>query len=387
MEINELEQKIIQKLRTVMIYGFRTLPIKKKKIIFDNWGGQGYGDNPKYIAEELLKSNRDLDLVWLVTDKNEKFPKGIRVVKYGSIRAMYEFATAKIWIDNVRYTWRPKKRKGQFYIHTNHGPFAIKQIEAEVSDRLSKSYVEAAKQDGRICNVILANSLIQEEQYKKYYWLNPNVTILKIGFPRNDRLINFKDDIFIKQKVKDFFSIEEDAYIVLYAPTFRENGISKGYIKDFSKIQKAFEAQFRRKCVTVCRLHPNAMEYAKTLEYSNTVMNGTFYPDVIELAIASDCVISDYSSVIFDFIMLKKPVFICDIDFESYQEERGLNKEYFDLPADITYSMDELVASIEGFDEKSFYGRIEEYLKKYPIYDDGHSAEKISKYIQRIIEN
>lgn len=82
---------------------FWPFKIGKNKIVVSNFYGQGYGDNPKYIVEELLKMRKSLDIVWLVSGKGEyKFPKGIRTVKIFSIRSIYEFMTAKIWIDNCR---------------------------------------------------------------------------------------------------------------------------------------------------------------------------------------------------------------------------------------------------------------------------------------------
>ena len=79
----------------------KTAPIKKHKIIFNNFCGKGYGDNLKYIAEEILNRSRDYDLVWMVNDLNEQFPNGIRPVLYHSRRAHYELATSKIIISSM----------------------------------------------------------------------------------------------------------------------------------------------------------------------------------------------------------------------------------------------------------------------------------------------
>ena len=92
-------------------YILRIFPIDNKKIVLSNFGGRGYGDNPKCIADELLKQNVDCKLVWLVNDMKTIMPKEIKKVKYGSLRSFYEQATAKIWIDNIRNTERVKKRK------------------------------------------------------------------------------------------------------------------------------------------------------------------------------------------------------------------------------------------------------------------------------------
>ncbi|HHD9377131.1 TPA: CDP-glycerol glycerophosphotransferase family protein [Streptococcus pneumoniae] len=77
------------------------LPLNKRKVVFDNFGGRGYGDNPKYIADELLKQDENLDLVWVVENMSTFVPKGVRKVWYGSWGAFFEWSTAKVWIDNI----------------------------------------------------------------------------------------------------------------------------------------------------------------------------------------------------------------------------------------------------------------------------------------------
>ena len=98
-------------LRSIAIKIFEILPIQKNKIIFDNFAGKGYADNPKYIANELLNRKLDLNLVWLLNDMEQVLPSGIRKVKYNSIRALYEYATSKVIIDNVRNSHLMKKKK------------------------------------------------------------------------------------------------------------------------------------------------------------------------------------------------------------------------------------------------------------------------------------
>ena len=89
---------------------FKKVKVRKNKIFFINFNGKGYGDNPKYICEWLRKNVSGLDLVWLCDDINN-FPTGVRAVRYGTFRAFYEQATAKIWISNIKAFSRVKKKK------------------------------------------------------------------------------------------------------------------------------------------------------------------------------------------------------------------------------------------------------------------------------------
>ena len=88
------------------------IPIQRNKIVFDNFAGKSYGCDPKYITEYLLTSTDEyIDIVWLLDDISEDLPEGIRKVKYGSLKSIYELASAKIWIDNVKSALKVKKKK------------------------------------------------------------------------------------------------------------------------------------------------------------------------------------------------------------------------------------------------------------------------------------
>lgn len=113
------------------------IAIEDNKIVIDNFNGGSYGCNPKYITEELLKRDKNYDIVWLVKSvKNEiekgYFPAGIRLVGYGTKQALKELASAKLWIDNQRKNYFIKKgltkKEGQYFIQTWHGSLGIKNL-------------------------------------------------------------------------------------------------------------------------------------------------------------------------------------------------------------------------------------------------------------------
>ncbi|HEM4403762.1 TPA: CDP-glycerol glycerophosphotransferase family protein, partial [Streptococcus suis] len=128
------------------------------------------------------------------------FPKGIRTVKYGSIKSIYEWMTAKIWIDNVKQYYK-LKRKGQYYLQTWHGGVSLKRVEKAVEDSLDIGYVNASKIDSTIIDAMISNSNWQTNDYKTNFWYNG--PIFEFGLPRND--IFFHNTEIISKKVKDFF--------------------------------------------------------------------------------------------------------------------------------------------------------------------------------------
>lgn len=127
---------------------FSWLPVKKNKIVICNFAGCGYGCNAKYIAEEIINQKLNVDIVWLTKPefmKKEQFPPQIRLVNYYDInKSLYELATAKIWIDNVKKSYfinkGLSKKKTQFYLNTWHGSLGIKRLSWSV-ENFSKNKV------------------------------------------------------------------------------------------------------------------------------------------------------------------------------------------------------------------------------------------------------
>ena len=148
-------------LKKVFTLPLNLFPIQSNKIMFDNFGGRGLGDNPKYILEELVSRENNLDLVWVSKNREIPVPKGVRVVKYGSFSSFYEWLTARVWVDNIRNSDRPWKRKGQIYLQTWHGSDGVKLIEKSVAGSLKKTYLRMAKYDGKITDGIVSSRHFQ----------------------------------------------------------------------------------------------------------------------------------------------------------------------------------------------------------------------------------
>lgn len=171
-------------------------PIKANRIVIDNFGGKGYGDSTKYIAEGLIRKNCQYDIIWLVDNlASYSFPPQIKPVKIDSLQALYMRATAKVWIDNVRHLHPVRKKKQQIYLQAWHAPFGPKKAEADAEAELGEKYVKEAKYDGQIADGIISNSKLLDNQFRRAFWLSENVEILKFGLPRNDFLAQRIGDV------------------------------------------------------------------------------------------------------------------------------------------------------------------------------------------------
>ena len=131
----------------------------------------------------------------------------------------------------------------------------------------------------------------------------------------------------------------------------------------------------------VVRLHPNVSFQSKFIKYNKSIINGTFFPDVQELSLACDCLITDYSSIAADFLLMHKPVFVCALDLQDYMEKRGLLPAYFDSPFPIAQTNEQLIALIKQFSIEEYIRKAHEWFLKNPLYDDGHAAENTVQWV------
>ena len=373
----------IRKIRT-KFFGLKFFKIRKNKIVFDNFLGKGYGCNPKYIAEEIIKQGLDYDLVWLVEDMKQEFPKEIRKVKFGSMKALYELATAKVWIDNVRNYKGVDKKKEQYYIQTWHGGIGLKAVEGDAQDTLSKDYIKDAQYDGSIIDLFITNNKEQEEYIKNYFWYSGK--IMCCGTPRCDIIYNSTDTI--KEKVYSYFNIPKSKKIVLYAPTFRKNNNLDVYKFDYIKCCKNLEKKFGSEFIMLIRLHPNISDLSNQIQYDNTIKNATGYADIQELLSVVDVVITDYSSLSFDAGLVYKPVFLLAKDLEEYKNnDRKLIYKLEDIPFEISTTEDELYKKIIDFSEKKYKKRCEKFYNKIGIVNNINSSKIIVEEIKERIES
>ncbi len=363
----------------------KSFPIVRKKVVVDSYHGKGYGDSAKYIVEELIKQHPNLTIIWLVDGSNYVFPNFVKPVILYSLRSYYESATAKVRIYNARDCRLTSKRNDQIDLQTWHGGTPTKRIEKDAEERLSDKYIHKAKEDGLVSNGIIAEGAYIEGVFRRAFWLSDQCEILPYGSPRADVFYDEHAKSLIKNKVFRFYGIDERSYVVLYAPTFRNSGSTDGYIENLEAVREAFSKRITNNIVLLVRLHPNVAKTSSNLNYhfSDNIINATYYDDQQELIVAADCGITDYSSMIFDFTLMKKPGFICMKDLEEFVSERGVYDLFYDLPFKRNRQEEELIEEIEQFDEKEYQKRLNHFYGKYPTYNKGDAAKKTAAWLSQ----
>ncbi len=359
---------------------FRLLPIKKNKIVFMNFFGKGYGDNPKYIADSLIEdTDNSLELVWLIKRGNTyDFPKQIIAIHRGTWKELYHLATAKIWVDNSRKHFGVKKRKEQFYMQTWHASIGFKQIEKDIQPDFW--YTCSAKNDSKMIDILLSGSRWQTEYMKKVFWYNGN--ILECGIPKNDFWsLALKNQNEIKNKVCEQLGLDKNKKFVLYAPTFRGKNSIKAYDIEYHHLLEVLENNWSGEWNVLIRLHPNIEKESKEIQYSKNVINASQYSDINELMILADLLITDYSSCLFDAVYIGKPSLLYASDIEEYSKQRGFAIPLSEAPTLIAKNNAELENVLKEFQLKTYLMECEKFLEKYGIVRVNNASKCATQWI------
>lgn len=392
------EQKYINKrfrqgkLHSIAYYILRIFPIKKSRIVFTTFEGQGgYACNPRYIAEELLKNKDEYELIWLVNDISKTFPDGIRKVKNTYLNRAFYLSTAKVWIDNTRKPLGTKKRKGQYYIQTWHGEWAFKPVGRLRGDLFPKIAELVSLEDSKMIDYLIYSSKIFETYYKDMILYDGK--IVRTGMPRVDILKTKRDSNY--KLIRRQYNISDDSKILIYAPTFRGGGQSgKREIQqqistlDFKRLKTAMESKFGGEWYIFLRLHP---QLAARLDKMDTNENESFIIDVSqaddmnELISAANAFVTDYSSAAFEAMLIKIPTFIYADDIDAYVKDRGeFVCDIYNLPCRISTDNEGLEACIREFEFASYEEKSDDLAREYNVLFDGAAGERVVQLIKNI---
>lgn len=357
-------------------------PVQKDKIIFLCFNGKNYSCNPKYIAEEILEQKLDYDLVWLLWDVSQQLPEGIRKVPFQGKEALFELATAKVIITNIKNDLRVFKKKGQYVIQAWHGSYSSKRLERDAQDKLPRRYIKESKHNSRQTDLFISGSTDQSQQYRDAFWCD--CEILECGFPRNDILFHW--DPQIRTKVRAALGVPEDGKLVLYAPTFRDDGSTDAYNIDGRAVVDTLEKNCDHWYFLV-RMHPNVGQMQALFSYDEKVLNATNYPDMQELLLAADVLITDYSSSIYEFAVLGKPSFLYTPDVEAYDAMRGLRQDFYRLPYRLNRTNADLLEELKSFSPESGKESAAKFMDYFGGVDKGDASKQVVARIRSVIEN
>ena len=372
---------------------YGALPVCPHKVVIDNYMGNGYGCNGKYVTKQLLESRENFDIVWVVKDKeamHKSFPPGVRLVEYATKEALYEYATAAVWLCNyhlVKYLNQGlQKKEGQVYIQMWHGSFGIKKIENDCGMLTEmKSWNYLAQKNAAITDYWISNGSFETDVYRSAFWGAGK--ILEYGHPRND--IFFRGDTGnLCRDTKEALDLEAASRVVLYVPTFRERGVSSAAELPVGDLLGALRDKWGEEYRFVVRFHPRMVSGQRQSFLEKwqgfPVTDATSYPDIQELLLCADLVITDYSSCIFDFMLTGRPGFLFVPDRDSYREERGFYYPPEEAPFPVAETKEALLEQIRCFDIDRYQKSVAAFLERKGSKEDGHASERVARLVQEI---
>ncbi len=366
------------------------LPIEHKKLVFRTMGR--YCGHGRAIAEVLLSRTNDLDIVWIVDNATVFVPEGIRVVYQNNVRQyVEEMQTAGFWIMEHPVPKELIKREDQCYIQIKHwAAVTLKSFGKTLhAFRKEQVRVEEWERNGELMDYIFVGSPFDEKTCREGFDFKGEAVY--VGSPRSDILFRENE---MKEKIYGIYGIDRIIHTILYAPTFRVEGdrydVCKDVLEltsiDFSSLKQAVEKRFGGKWEILLRLHPTRNKLPKEYELPQFVHNVTGYDDSEELVAASDIMITDYSSIMFEPAFVKKTVFLYAPDRKEYIDgERGLLIDYDSLPFDIAEDNEKLVQNIYNFRKEEYDRRVDTFMEKYGVHEDGHASERAAGFILDLV--
>ena len=352
-----------------------------------------YGCNPKYICEELLKRDENVEIVWRIPDKKQKkgrggVPECVKGVRPGTIEYYRELYSANIIVANS-YIFLDQVtllKKNQTLLQTWHGSLGIKRFgKNDMKGHRRQRF--ASIMTGKMTDYCITNSSFVSDSLRNTFW--PKTLMLEYGHPRNDILFegyaNKRDEL--NKMFREKYNIDDTTKLVMYAPTFRDNKNFDCYNINYNDLCDALNKRFGGVWKVLLKFHPSLRKvYEHNKVTNDNIIDVTDYDDMQELISFTDIAITDYSSWIYDFMLQRKPGFIFAVDIDLYNNERGFCYPLETTPFPISCNNEELIENIINFDNENYINRLESFLKDKGCIEDGHASERVVDKILSIIE-
>lgn len=348
----------------------------EKKIVFMSFLGNQYSDNPRAISEKMHELYPDYKIIWVLSSEASRalVPTYVRLIGRGIYR-YFHIVTSFCYVTNTNNDPDLYKRDNQLFIQTWHGDGGFKKILYSNPQGRTESVPVA---DNTITDICMAGSVYGEEKYRTAFRYHGK--ILSVGCARNDKLIN--PDPKEIHTIKKRLSIEEDYKILLYAPTFRRENRNKQTIPfDIDEILFHLSKHDNERWICMIRSHPSAT-FSKTINMTENTIDVSRYPDMADLLLVSDFLITDYSSCACDFALTHKPVILVTFDiFEYTQNERKMNINIDDTGFITAGSQFELLKIIDNYTMDDYKKSSENVLNYYGSKETGKASETICNII------
>jgi CDP-glycerol glycerophosphotransferase len=361
-------------------------PLLDNCILFESFFGKNYSDSPKYIYEYLAKNYSDqYKFVWVIDKKNTQIPYRHKKIRRFGIQYAYYLARSKYFVFNGRQPEWVKKREGNIFLQTWHGT-PLKKLVFDLDDINSASpkYKQQVYRQQKVWDYLIAPNAFSSETFRRCFMFEN--TMLETGYPRND-ILHAPNRDEIAAKIKKKLDLPSDKKVILYAPTWRDDEYyAIGQYKfELHMNLNMMREQLGQDYIVLLRTHYFIADSLDVSELLGFAYNMSRYDDISELYLISDILITDYSSVFFDYANLRRPMLFFTYDLEKYRDVlRGF---YFDIekevPGPLLFTTEEIVEAVRNIDRisRDYSQRYEEFYHRFCEWEDGHAAEKVVKSV------
>lgn len=319
--------------------------------------------------------------------KPEDFPEGVNLVIHHTEDYIHAVMQSQVIItNNAIEPSIPVRLKGQLVIGTWHAggcykTFGIDNLEEKRIDNWFQLWMKRKQYSRFLCD----NNYIAK--VTPHALFIPKKKILKIGQPRMQYWWDNYDDEELKMKIRDKLGIAHDAIVVLYAPTFRSsrrfNVKSVPEIINFYNVDKAIKSRFGEGKGSTCFLFRT--HYFDNMTKSNlpaSVIDVSKYPRVMELILISDILITDYSSIQWDFLIAGKPAFLFTPDLDEYSKHRDFYTDINDWAYKYYKNQEVLIQGIKDYDYKESHQKMLNHLSKLGNHNSVQEMDDLINIIQ-----
>ncbi len=378
MKISAIIKKWVR--QSYMYLCYITRPRNEKSVYFASFRGQ-YSDNPRAISEMLHQIAPDVKIVWMVKPQFKQYvPDYVTTVPPTPRMALKAQARASVWVLN--YTYRKQlgvyKGQGNYYIQTWHGDRGLKTIGYLTDHSKEKDYNGYDMSD---CDLFVAASDYGVRKARKGLLYEGEVIVE--GMPRNDKLVNMNNYQDEAAEVRKCLGIGDNVKILLYAPTFRDEQRSQQCAINIAASIEHLEAK-GEKWICLVRSH----SLSKGILTSNSQLSPLFfqdvtsYPDMADLLLIADLLITDYSSCAGDFLLTGKPVILAHFDRSNYEAQ---GRPLWVNPDEAGYlvaknqdELNQLLSHLYSYDHQAIAERINRF---YGTRETGRSSEAVARRI------
>ena len=379
---------------TYMNKYYKKYKVDDKLCIFEAFNGRKYCDSPKAIYLEMLndKKYKDYKFIWAFIKPNEfkfleKNPR-TSIVEVNSPEYKKAYSQAKYWFTPSRLPDYIIPKSNQIYVQFWHGtPLKRLGFDIEVKGKNAlntiKEWTHKYEYDASRYSYMVSPSKFTTEKYISAFNLkkiNKDKCIIETGYPRNDALFTY-DDSYVSKLKKDL-GLPNNKKIILYAPTWRDDqhqaGVGYTYKLglDFDNFQKKFSKDY----IILFRTHYLVASSIDLSKYKGFIFDVSNYSDINDLYILSDIILTDYSSVFFDYANLKRPMIFYMYDLEDYKN--NMRDFYFDLdelPGPIVEKEEDLYNELKNIDKywNKYKKKYDLFNKKFNYLDDKNSSKRV----------